>query len=295
MSDSIGPQLRTARETRGLALEAVEKAIRIRVKYLEALEAEQFELLPSEVQARGFLRNYAEYLGLATPPLLEQYAARQKKTLLPVALAPAKPAAPTDATSPSLARPRRLQLLSPDVWVAVIATFILGALLLWAAGQLFLAEPEVTPTPTVAVLATAVELRVTDTAVVTPEVIASPTIELPPTQAAYTGVNLILRAEQRSWVRVLVDRREVFAGQLPPGEFKEFTGQSVIEVVTSNGQGTRVIWNGRDQGTLGTLGEVVVRQWTTDAMLFPTPTNTVIPSATPVPTRTPQPTRTPRP
>jgi hypothetical protein len=42
-----------------------------------------------------------------------------------------------------------------------------------------------------------------------------------------------------------------------------------------------VIWNGRDQGTLGEIGEVVVRLWTLEGMITPTPTITPIPSETP--------------
>jgi cytoskeleton protein RodZ len=60
----IGPSLREARMRRGLSSEDVQKAIRIRDRYLHALEEERWELLPGDAYVKGFLRTYAEFLGL---------------------------------------------------------------------------------------------------------------------------------------------------------------------------------------------------------------------------------------
>src|SRR5207248_10366800 len=60
----LGASLRAARHKRGLELDAVQRELRIRKRYLEALEGDRFELLPGQVYARGFLREYAEFLGL---------------------------------------------------------------------------------------------------------------------------------------------------------------------------------------------------------------------------------------
>ena len=64
MTDTIGQRLKKAREYRNLTLEKVEGAIHIRLKFLQALESDDFSAMPSPVQARGFLRNYAQYLDL---------------------------------------------------------------------------------------------------------------------------------------------------------------------------------------------------------------------------------------
>src|SRR5579864_7978814 len=63
-TDTVGAELRAARENRDLSLAQVEKQTRIRIHYLAALEADEYAELPSAVQARGFLRNYARFLGL---------------------------------------------------------------------------------------------------------------------------------------------------------------------------------------------------------------------------------------
>lgn len=72
----IGTSLQEARAKRGLELDAVQKALRIRRRYLEALENERFDQLPGEVYARGFLREYAEFLGLDGSLYVEEYNAR---------------------------------------------------------------------------------------------------------------------------------------------------------------------------------------------------------------------------
>jgi cytoskeletal protein RodZ len=60
----LGGVLRERREAMGASLAEVEAATRIRQKYLAALESDEWQLLPGEVVGRGFLRNYATYLGL---------------------------------------------------------------------------------------------------------------------------------------------------------------------------------------------------------------------------------------
>ena len=60
----IGARLEAARTERGLTLEAAERDTRISRQYLEALEGGHYEVLPAPVYARGFMRSYADYLGL---------------------------------------------------------------------------------------------------------------------------------------------------------------------------------------------------------------------------------------
>lgn len=71
--DEFGHILREARETKGLTIKDVQQEIRINVAYIEALEQGEYDTLPSPVHARGFLRNYARFLGLDPQPLLDQY------------------------------------------------------------------------------------------------------------------------------------------------------------------------------------------------------------------------------
>jgi cytoskeleton protein RodZ len=69
----IGPTLREARSRRKLDLPEVEGAIKIRVRYLQAIENEEWDALPGGAYTRGFIRTYASYLGLDGDRLVEDY------------------------------------------------------------------------------------------------------------------------------------------------------------------------------------------------------------------------------
>ncbi len=334
MTDTVGQLLRATREAKGQTLEDVERVIRIRGKHLAALEADHFAALPSAAHARGFLKNYAQHLGLDPAAVLAAYDAQvQKRSLLslrpppkpapPLVQAPRRPpppARPNPANRASPATPprgapgtggagkplqpadparaargarpvpgrtptvtvRRLRFLSADVLVAVVITLVLVGLLAWGGTQLATGMGTA-PTATLGFLAglsTASPAELTAAALATPtERPTATSTALPPTPAvAYSGVNVTVSAELRAWVSVKVDGVEAFAGIMPPGETRDFVGLSVVEVTTGNGQGTRVVFNGVDQGLLGELGEVVIRLWTETGMLTPTPT--VAPTAT---------------
>lgn len=68
----LGGILRERREAMGASLAEVETATRIRQKYLAAFESDDWHLLPGEIVGRGFLRNYATYLGLDSTELVER-------------------------------------------------------------------------------------------------------------------------------------------------------------------------------------------------------------------------------
>jgi transcriptional regulator with XRE-family HTH domain len=69
----LGKQLQAIREEKELSLTEVAEATRIPLNYLQALEEEQFDVFTSDVHARGFLRNYATFLGLDAEEIVRQY------------------------------------------------------------------------------------------------------------------------------------------------------------------------------------------------------------------------------
>ncbi len=72
----IGNSLREARLRREIEFAEAEFGTKIRGKYLRALEDERFELLPSHTYVKGFLRSYAEYLGLDGQLYVDEYNSR---------------------------------------------------------------------------------------------------------------------------------------------------------------------------------------------------------------------------
>jgi cytoskeleton protein RodZ len=73
MAPQIGRALREARTRREIELGEVERATRIRVKFLRAMEEDRWEALPAPAYARGFLSAYAKFLGLDDEALVDQY------------------------------------------------------------------------------------------------------------------------------------------------------------------------------------------------------------------------------
>jgi cytoskeletal protein RodZ len=72
----IGNSLREARLRQGLDFPELEQGTKIRGKYLRALEDEQFDVLPAQTYVKGFLRSYAEYLGLDGQLYVDEYNSR---------------------------------------------------------------------------------------------------------------------------------------------------------------------------------------------------------------------------
>lgn len=87
--EEIGARLRAAREAKGLSLEEVQQALKIRLRYLEAIEAGELGEIPGLVYARGFIRTYARFLEI---DITEELAALASPVDAP--LTPAEPVPP---------------------------------------------------------------------------------------------------------------------------------------------------------------------------------------------------------
>ena len=72
----IGSSLREARLRKGLGFPELESGTKIRGKYLQALEDERFDILPGDSYIKGFLRTYAEYLGLDGQLYVDEFNSR---------------------------------------------------------------------------------------------------------------------------------------------------------------------------------------------------------------------------
>ncbi len=126
MTESVGQQLLQARLERGVSIEDASQATHIRPRFLQALEADDPGSLPSLVQGRGFLRLYADFLGLDSRPLLDAFAGRPAQPAEPVSQAvtvpvpvslssSAEPAAPLPEAAPPPVSPDALEaLLEPE-------------------------------------------------------------------------------------------------------------------------------------------------------------------------------------
>jgi cytoskeleton protein RodZ len=299
--DAIGQKLRDAREKLGLTLNEVERITRIRVRYLEMLEKGDIDSIPSIVQARGFLKNYAEFLGLNTTALLDDFASvlhtgKRRQKAKPLAAASTAP----EPTSVRV-RFRRPRWLTTDLLVGVVGSLGVIAVLLWGGSRLManLRSGSNSSNDTTGNLeSTSTQSIQVPTSSPLPADTEDPSLSFTP-EATATAPNIIIGpgnivdlriiAEQHAWIRISADGEEQYVGRMAPGETLEVQGQNVVEIITGNGGGVRVYFNGQDQGLLGSFSEVVIRLWGLSGPMTPTPT--LQPS--PTPTNTPGPTGTP--
>lgn len=284
----LGELLKEARQQKGLSLEQVEEATRIRRKYLQALEEENFGVLPAEVYVKGFLRNYAQYLDLDVEEVMALYAEKAAR---------GEGASP----SPDIFRPMSIPVSRPS-WLTpdlVIGALLIVALLgfgAWAAWRylpplrqylpLLLRtptppEPTATPMPSPSpTLSAALPLPTpTPPPTATPTPPPSPTPTLTPTPRAPAGVEVELRIVERAWLRVVVDGEVAFEGALEAGSRRTWRGRESVALRCGNAGGVRVTVNGEDLGLLGERGQVVEEEWLAEGVT-PTP-------ATPEVTATP--------
>ena len=103
---SVGETLQFAREDRALSIDQVARDTRISARFLEALEADNYEALPAPVYVRGFLRSYASYLRLDPAPLLNELAS--SGALAEQGFGDARTSAATRTIPPPPGRPRTL-------------------------------------------------------------------------------------------------------------------------------------------------------------------------------------------
>src|SRR2546430_6149822 len=119
----IGETLREARMRAKIDVSEVEATTKIRAKYLRALENEEWGLLPGPTFVRSFLRTYADYLGLDSKLLVEEYRLRHEHPseldLAPIA--------------PNLGPERRARITPPRPsrgWVIGLSVLAILALLI---------------------------------------------------------------------------------------------------------------------------------------------------------------------
>ncbi len=306
----IGDKLRLQRELIGLSLEDVERHTHLRIHFLKAIETGQIESLPSSVQGRGMLNNYAIFLGFDPDPILLRYADGLQASL--ASRKGPRTSLPTDSSNPAR-QLRNLRLFSPDIWLTGLVMVGIFGFVIWAIFQVAAAgsqqNAEQTP-PSVA------EILAPDTPIPSPTIQTAEAVNLTPAsetstpaplqlegtadpQASATAtleplnqsaVQIYIAVRQRAWVRVTVDGEIEFEGRVTPGVAYLYSGNERIEIRTGNGAALQLFFNRVDLGPMGILGEVTERVFTPQGMLTPTPTPT--PEGLPLPTETPGPTQT---
>lgn len=252
---TFGETLRQARLDKGVSLAEAEQETRIRRRYLEALEAEDFATLPSPVYTRGFVRTYAEYLGLNAQAIVELYQPTTRRAPAPT-LRPA---------IPHIAIPREIPV-RPLLYALGALLLVVALVYLWGqyqAAAAALREQEGiararSGTPTIPPrVPTPNPIAVSSpgpTPSPTPEPQPSPSPSPSPT-VVVDGILVELRATARVYVEASVDGQEVLADTLQGGTQRTLPlGRDLVILRVSNGTAVEITLNGRRQEPATTTG-----------------------------------------
>lgn len=204
----IGETLRAARLAKGVSLEEAAAATRIRRSALQALESDDFEALPASVYTRGFLVNYARYLGLHSAEVVEEYDRQQRQL-----------SEPEVSATPQEESGRQSSLFTSKILWTIIFLIAIGIILNFVYQEFLSAGPAPAPTEVAAAPTSAPTAPVEPTPLPTQPPAPTPTpIQSPtPVPTPISGVNVTLRATtQQVWIGVTVDGTSVYAGTIGP-------------------------------------------------------------------------------
>jgi cytoskeleton protein RodZ len=300
----VGGLLHHQRELLGLSLEDIERYTHLREHYLRSLEAGDLEGLPSPVQARGMLNNYATFLGMEPEPLLLRYAdGLQAQLQAKRAVQPASRISKIQPEKRSSARARRL--FSTDMLIGGSVILLLIFFVIWGAARIFNTVTTSAPTSTAPSIAEILLATSTPSETPTP---FSPSATAPAPQqlfptfpvttgtvtgtvtlAQQSGVQVYLTIRERAYLRVIVDGKVEYDGRVTPGSAYPFVGNFQVEVLTGNAAAIQVFFNGVDHGVMGEFGQLSDQIYTLQGILAPTATITATPPPTSSITTTPLP------
>lgn len=308
----LGKNLRDQRERLSLTVENIETYTHIPAHYLRAIESGNIDDLPSPVQGRGMIANYASFLDMDIDEILLHYAdglqTRREENQQ------------EQEQNRSKRKPFQFvqhgvlhSILSLDVILVGIVIIAALVALIWGGSNILSYQNNAQRTTTAIPISDI--LIHTDT--VTPEAetltiepeTATPAAENPiiiqstgsATFEAITGtpgtpggypVQVFVVALQRSYLQVIVDGKTEFNGRITTGNPYSFNGQNQIELIVGNAAAVQIIHNQRNLGSPGVVGEVIHLVFGKDVYGTPTHTPTATPTKTLVPTRTPRPSNT---
>ena len=310
----IGVTLQRQREILGLSIDEVEKHTRLRQHYLLAIEAGKIAELPSTVQSRGMLSNYAAFLNLDSDTILLRFAEGLQQRRLERMAPAAEPGLFTNKRTSARPAQQARRLVTPDLIFVGGLILVLFVFIIWTAARisssrttqvsatlpsvsdvlLYTTSPTA-PTTTVGTESAQTTLTLPSDQTAALGTDAPPTPSLAPavttTLSAINSdpVQLYIVARQRAFLRVTVDGQIKFNGRTVPGSAYPFSAKTNIALLTGDAAALQVFYNQKDLGSLGKPGEPLNLSFSQQGILTPTPTITPTVTITPLvtPTRTP--------
>lgn len=261
-----GQMLKAAREKKQWSLRFTEDETKIRVRYIQALEDEQYEILPGATYVKGYLRTYAKQLGLDADEIIKLYSESEEKETITVLETPDRT---SYRTRPAWFRPAALGAM------AVLGIVLISGIAFWShhspnkpantayspAGLPESKQPATTAPQTKTGSPQSTTPQSATSQPPAGQSASQPVTSGTPTDIAaadQNGLDAQLVFTQPCWIVVQADGKPLFQGTFDAGTTREVKGTSKIELVTvGNAGGITVTLNGKSLPSLGGSGQVV--------------------------------------
>ena len=248
---TFGEELRREREIRGISLKEIADATKISKRFLDAIERNDHRTLPAPVFTRGFVREYARYVGLSTEDIVDRYnhaVELDDRIEKPPALQKYAQVPPRDITprpQPKRGIPHFFARVDRNVIVAVLIIAALSAVAWWAV-QYKRTEMDRAVEP-----------------LTTP--VAAKTVPPPPSPIVAAPDDSMLRLSMEivddSWVTLEADGSTVLNEEMTAGQTRTFEAKEAFRFRTiGNAAGLRLTLNGAEVPPLGEDGQVLRNQ-----------------------------------
>jgi len=238
--EQIGTYLRQVREQQELSLEQISTTTMVQARLLRAIENAQLKDLPEPVYIQGFLKRYANALGLDGEAVGQAFPVRNDSTLY----------------QKSWQEMPASQLRPLHLYVAYI--LLIGAAIAGLSYVLTRNPESVVTLPSPSVPSPAVS----PPPIAAPSPAASP-VSSPVAQEKPVQVDVTLR--EQSWMRVEVDGETVFEGMLAEGIQRTWSGEQEVIIRAGNAGGVMVAYNQAEAQPMGDRGTVQQAIFTANA------------------------------
>ena len=236
---AFGDWLRRQREMREISLRDIADRTKISLRYLQAMEDDRFDLLPAPIFAKGFLREYARYVGLSPDEVVNHYLSVQQPR---AGEEEVKKDATLAGQRPNRPKPVRNWTYGLFLALAVLVLIGLVAALAWYAERRR-DDPaaDVTPPPIAAPPA--------------PEA-AAVSAPLPTPERPKAPLEVTLDFTSACWVEVAADGKRVLAQEMAQGESLPVEAQQSVQITLGDTSAADIQVNGLSYPLNGKTGEV---------------------------------------
>ena len=241
---NFGARFKEARESRGVSLDQIAAETRISTRFLLAIENEEFQLLPGGIFNRGFVRSYAEKIGLDPDQAVAEYE-RLAQVREPA----------TETTVAPVTREKRSERNLYPVAIGGLVLLIIIFYVVTRETSNTAQTASTPPPPAASVPAPAPAVAPPPT---TPETTAAAPEPEPPAPAPVAEpLRIDIDVKEPTWIKVEADGNPVDAGELlEPGMTRHFGAQKSIFLTIGNASGLVLKINDMPARNLGKPGQV---------------------------------------